>query len=82
MRRAVSRKTSEALSVSLTWLARWNSRLFWPTKKIGMMVAPEARISLAVNGAQGSSIAGPLCGRSLVETPPPGNMPMEWPDRS
>jgi hypothetical protein len=57
MRRAVSRKTRESLSVKLKWLASWKSLLFWPVKKMGMTVAFDMRRSFAVKGAQGRSTA-------------------------
>ena len=46
MRLAVSRKTSDRRSVRLRWLASWNSRLFWPTKKTGTTVAFDMRNDL------------------------------------
>jgi hypothetical protein len=37
------------------------------------------RTSFSVNGAKAKSMAGPLSGLSLIETPPPGKMATAWP---
>ena len=65
-------------SVWCRWLASWNSRLLWPSKKTGTTVAPDLAISRAVKRRQDGSIGRPN-GLSAVETVPPGKMPMQPP---
>ena len=73
MRALTSWKISERRSVWLTWLAIWNSRLFWPPNQIGTTVAFERWISCETKGCQRESTAGLRPSRSgAVETAPAG----------
>src|SRR6478736_6103292 len=66
MRSRTSLKISDSLKARLTWLATWNSRLFWPPKKTGTTPALDRWMSCAVNGCHGVGSVGEIDRQQIV----------------